>query len=61
MATYRYRARSQRGDMVTGLVEASSADAVAGQLLNSGISNDFFFSIDGTVIRVKLEKRLISQ
>lgn len=38
MATYRYRARSQRGDTVTGMVEASSADAVASQLLNSGIT-----------------------
>lgn len=38
MATYRYKARSQRGDTVTGSVEAASADAVAGQLLNSGIT-----------------------
>ena len=38
MATFRYKARSQRGDMVTGEVEASTADAVAGQLLNSGIT-----------------------
>jgi MSHA biogenesis protein MshG len=38
MGTFRYKARSQRGDTVTGTVEASSADAVAGQLLNSGIT-----------------------
>ncbi|MCW8825009.1 MAG: type II secretion system F family protein [Gammaproteobacteria bacterium] len=38
MATFRYRARSQRGDTVTGTVEAATADAVAGQLLNSGVT-----------------------
>ncbi len=38
MAMYQYKARNSRGDAVTGQVEAGSADAVASQLLNSGIT-----------------------
>lgn len=38
MALYQYKARNSRGDAVTGQVEASSADAVASQLLNSGVT-----------------------
>ena len=38
MALYQYKARNNRGDAVTGKVEAGSADAVASQLINSGIT-----------------------
>jgi len=35
---YQYRGRNQRGESVKGQVEAASADAVASQLFNSGIT-----------------------
>ncbi|NOR52336.1 MAG: type II secretion system F family protein [Gammaproteobacteria bacterium] len=38
MPTFSYRARSQRGDTITGEVEGASVDAVANQLLNSGVT-----------------------
>ena len=38
MALFQYKARNSRGDAITGQVEAGSADAVASQLLNSGIT-----------------------
>ncbi|MDJ0890787.1 MAG: type II secretion system F family protein [Gammaproteobacteria bacterium] len=38
MALYRYKARSGRGDMVEGMLEGGSPDAVASQLLNSGVT-----------------------
>ncbi len=38
MPQFHYKARNGRGDMVTGQVEAGSADAVASQLFNSGIT-----------------------
>ncbi len=38
MANYRYKARSGRGEMVEGVLEGSSPDAVASQLLNSGVT-----------------------
>lgn len=38
MPTFAYKARSARGDSVKGEIEATSADAVATQLLNSGIT-----------------------
>lgn len=38
MATYQYKARNNRGEAINGEVEAGSADAVASQLINSGIT-----------------------
>ena len=38
MPHYRYKARSNRGEAVEGLVEAASADAVAAQLFAGGIT-----------------------
>jgi MSHA biogenesis protein MshG len=38
MPTFAYRARNNRGDAVKGEIEAASADAVATQLLNSGVT-----------------------
>ncbi len=38
MPLYRYKARNSRGDAVSGELEAGTADAVAAQLLNSGIT-----------------------
>lgn len=38
MALFRYKARSARGDLLEGVLEANSAQAVAAQLLNSGIT-----------------------
>jgi MSHA biogenesis protein MshG len=35
---FRYRGRNARGEVVNGAVEAASADAVASQLLNSGVT-----------------------
>ncbi|MDE2196291.1 MAG: type II secretion system F family protein [Gammaproteobacteria bacterium] len=38
MATYLYRGRSQRGELILGELDADTADAVASQLFNSGIT-----------------------
>lgn len=38
MAQFEYRGRTARGDLVQGRIEADSADAVAGQLFNTGIT-----------------------
>lgn len=38
MPTFAYKARNNRGDAVKGEIEAASADAVATQLLNSGVT-----------------------
>ena len=38
MALFRYKARNSRGDSVAGEIEAGSADAVATQLVNSGVT-----------------------
>ena len=38
MATFFYKGRTNRGDSIEGNIEASSADAVASQLFNSGIT-----------------------
>jgi len=38
MSNFRYRGRSGRGDLITGHLEADSVDAVAGRLLNLGIT-----------------------
>ncbi|HLF23168.1 MAG TPA: hypothetical protein VI565_04530, partial [Burkholderiales bacterium] len=37
MPIFQYRGRNQRGEVVTGRVDAASADAVASQLFNSGV------------------------
>lgn len=37
MPLYRYRGRNQRGEMITGNIDATSPDVVATQLFNSGI------------------------
>ncbi len=38
MATFRYRGRSSRGELILGELDADTADAVATQLFNSGIT-----------------------
>lgn len=38
MANFRYRGRSGRGDLITGLLEADSIDAVAVRLMNLGVT-----------------------
>lgn len=38
MALFRYKARNSRGDSVSGEIEAGSADAVATQLVSSGVT-----------------------
>jgi MSHA biogenesis protein MshG len=37
MPLFQYRGRNQRGEVVTGQVDAATADAVANQLFNSGV------------------------
>jgi len=37
MSLYQYKARGQRGDAIEGLMDANSSDAVAAQLLQSGL------------------------
>lgn len=50
MPTFAYRARNTRGDSVKGEIEAASADAVATQLLNSGVT-----PVEITATRAKQE------
>lgn len=38
MAVFEYRGRNAQGDMVRGRVEGESADSVAGQLFNTGVT-----------------------
>lgn len=38
MALYQYKGRTAQGDLITGRVEADSADSVANQLFNTGIT-----------------------
>lgn len=38
MAQFQYRGRSSRGEIVTGRIEADTADAVASQLFNTGVT-----------------------
>jgi MSHA biogenesis protein MshG len=38
MAVFRYRGRSVRGELITGRLEGESVDAVAGRILNLGIT-----------------------
>lgn len=46
MPVFQYRGRNQRGEVVTGRLDAASADAVASQLFNSGV-----VPIDITAVR----------
>ena len=46
MPIFQYRGRNQRGEVVTGRLDAASADAVANQLFNSGV-----VPIDITAVR----------
>lgn len=48
MALYEYKGRTSQGDLINGRVDADSADAVATQLFNSGIT-----PIDITAARVE--------
>jgi len=48
MALFEYKGRTAQGDLVNGRVEADSADAVASQLFNSGVT-----PIDINAARVK--------
>ena len=38
MASYQYKGRDSSGSLVEGVLEAATADAVAGQLMNIGIT-----------------------
>lgn len=38
MALYQYKGRTAQGDLISGRVEADSADAVANQLFNTGVT-----------------------
>ena len=38
MALYQYKARSSRGDLISGQLEADSQDALAARLFNSGVT-----------------------
>ncbi len=38
MSRFRYKARNLRGEAITGILDADSADAVASQLFNTGIT-----------------------
>ena len=63
MALFRYKARNNRGDSVAGEIEAGSADAVATQLVNSGVTpvdirrvrenRDFLSELEGLLSNTK--------
>ena len=55
MALFQYRGRGSRGDVVEGRLEAESADAVASQLFNTGIT-----PIEITVVATKARDWLAS-
>ena len=38
MPTFKYKGRSDRGELIVGIIEAGSADAVATQLSASGVT-----------------------
>lgn len=48
MPIFTYKARDSRGDAVKGEIEASSADSVASQLLNSGITPVEIYETEAT-------------
>jgi len=35
---YRYKARNNRGDLIEGVLEGASADAIAAQLISGGVT-----------------------
>lgn len=59
MALFQYKARDARGQLVKGELEASNADALAGQLLNSGITPLEIQQVEkGKDVLAELKKRL---
>ena len=38
MPSFKYKARSVRGELIQGVIDSGSVDTVASQLLNSGIT-----------------------
>lgn len=62
MPEYYYKARNARGDAVEGRIEAASADAVASQLINSGITPvDIGEARPHADLMVSLRRRLASR
>lgn len=59
MPTYRYKGRNQRGEAIDGSIEATTADAVATQLFNSGVTPiDILETKAGTDVLGSLRLRL---
>ncbi len=59
MPLFNYQGRRSRGELVKGSVDGASADAVAGQLLNSGIPPvDIVEARAETDVLVLLKRRL---
>lgn len=62
MPLFQYKARNPRGDAVQGRLDAPNADAVATQLLNSGITPiDIVEAEASSDIMLKLRERLASR
>jgi MSHA biogenesis protein MshG len=64
MANFRYKGRGNRGDLVEGIIDAASADAVASQLINTGITpidiQEVFVRVDVlTDLRARLAARRV--
>ena len=59
MPLFQYKARNARGELVKGELEANNADALAGQLLNSGVTPVEIHQVEKrTDILAELKKRL---
>lgn len=62
MPEYYYKARNPRGDAVEGRIEAPSADAVATQLINSGVTPiDIGEAAPRSDVMAQLRRRLASR
>ena len=62
MPAFAYKGRSSRGDLISGVVEANSIDAVASQLLNSSITPiDISEKLAGTNDLAELWEKLVSR
>lgn len=61
MARFRYTGRTQRGEPIEGLLEGASADAVAAQLINSGVTPIEIASAPPAPERTGLWERLAEQ